>query len=440
MFTFVRKKLKGNFAHYQFNTSVQIVLVSLVGVIAAFLGVTSIAAQGAVLLFYLSPLWVLYLLPKSANYYWMHYIQHQFLENPRQEGVLLEVLLPKEIAKSPRAMELVFEATYLKPSVTTPFQIKWRGHVRPWWSFEVRSQAGKIHFYVWCWKRLRQRLENSIHAQYPGIQLIEVEDYAKDFKFISGQWEVTGNNYMLTKPAEHPIKTYYDFELNKDPKTEHKVDPFVTMLEMMANIKSGELWLQIIVQQARDSKTWKANIEAAVQKMYDDVSPVYAEMHDPEKMIKGNAMLRPMQYEYIKAMQRATTKSVFDVGIRVVYMDTPSGLKGAVLHNMLNMYKMVGSVKGDYFNWLAPDGDAYLTDFDWPWEDFRNMRQTYLKKKILEAYTLRSYFNPPIIDDAIMMNSEQLATIYHFPGEEAASLGIERLESKRGGPPPDLPV
>lgn len=440
MFPSIEKRVKDFFGKYQINTVIQVFVIAIVGTVLAFLCVPWITIQALALLVYTSPLWALLLVPKSVKYYWMHFVQHQFLEGPTPKPILLEVKLHKNIQKSPRAMELVFEAMYIKPSTTTDFQLKWRGNVRPWWSFEIVSDAGQIHFYIWAWKRTRSRLEHTIYAQYPDVQIVEVEDYAKKFHFDPHTMGVIGANFMYAKEDVHPIKTYYDFGLDKDPKTEYKVDPLVTILELIGNIKSGQVWIQIMLQQAVDDKSWRARVAAAIQSMYDDTSPEWPDPTDPEKSTKGSAILRPMQYEYIKAMQRATTKSAFDVGIRFVYVDKKETHSNAIGHNIMNMYKLVGSQGGEYYNLLGPDGDSYLSDFDWPWEDFRGMFATYKIKKLFTAYKARSYFHPPVIDNAIIMTSEQLATIYHFPGEEAQTLGIERVESTRGAPPVDLPV
>jgi hypothetical protein len=435
--TYIKKSI---FAEYQINTVFQIFILAIIGLVAMLIGIPYIAAQGFLVLLYTSPLWIMFLIPKSFWFYWLHYIQHKNIDGPSNKPMLVEVKLSKEMLKSPRAMELVFEALHIRPSMTTEFQKKWRGNVAPWWSFEIVSDAGKIHFYIWMLKRTRARVESAIYAHYPDVQLVEVEDYTKHAPFDPETMSVIGSNFTYYTSDVHPIKTYYDFGLDKDPKTEFKVDPLVSMLEIFGSIKTGHIWVQIIIQQAVDSAGWRKRVADAIQLMYDETSPEWADPSNPENVTKGSAILRPMQYEYIKAMQRATTKSAFDVGIRFIHFDDKKYFSGMVGHQIMNMYKFVGQQKGPYYNWIAPDGDSYLSDFDWPWEDFRGMFSSYKTKKLFTAYKARSYFAPPIIDDAFIMTSEQLATIYHFPGEEAQALGIERIESKRGGPPPDLPV
>ena len=38
------------------------------------------------------------------------------------------------------------------------------------------------------------------------------------------------------------------------------------------------------------------------------------------------------------------------------------------------------------------------------------------------------------------MNIEELATIYHFPGDIASTPTLSRVEAKKGEPPANLPV
>jgi len=59
---------------------------------------------------------------------------------------------------------------------------------------------------------------------------------------------------------------------------------------------------------------------------------------------------------------------------------------------------------------------------------------------------LRNYikrFTPyfPRPGGTFMMTTEELASLYHFPGQGAAPApGVPRIEAKRGGVPPELPV
>ena len=84
---------------------------------------------------------------------WMRYIRLDFIsKNP---GILLEVRIPKEIEKTPRSMELLMMALFETGSVEYS-ETYWEGKIRPWWSFEIASFGGEIHFYVWTQKFFRK--------------------------------------------------------------------------------------------------------------------------------------------------------------------------------------------------------------------------------------------------------------------------------------------
>jgi hypothetical protein len=388
------------------------------------------------LVVYSAPLWLAIKLPSIGWYYWHHYIVHQFLELPNQEPILLEIKIPKIISKSPRAMEEVFNMFHISPGTTTKFQTLWKGQIIPWFSFEIESREGEIHFYLWAWKRLLPRLESALFSQYPELELVPAVDYSKKFSY-SPNLATWGTDYRLKEPDEIPLKTYYDFELEKDPKIEFKVDPFVGILEGMAAVGPGEhMWLQIIFQKA--SASWKKDVALKIEEIYQQRTKTQ-KGKEPGEEITGYPILRHGDIDLIKSLERSTHKNAFQVGIRSVYVSTGK-FNTIHIQHMVNMFKPMSHDGLNTHNTLTLDGDTHLAGFDYPWEDFMDIRKTAKTKKMLEAYQNRSYFHPPYVGQPMILTTEELATIFHFPGEEATTLGIHRIESKRGGPPSNLPT
>jgi hypothetical protein len=58
----------------------------------------------------------------------------------------------------------------------------------------------------------------------------------------------------------------------------------------------------------------------------------------------------------------------------------------------------------------------------------------------LEAYKRRMFFYNPFIGTPFVLNSEELATIFHFPGQVAAAPNLYRVPSKKGQAPSNLPI
>ena len=66
------------------------------------------------------------------------------------------------------------------------------------------------------------------------------------------------------------------------------------------------------------------------------------------------------------------------------------------------------------------------------------------KRAIFRRYTRRDYaFFPrkPRWPSSFILNTEELASIFHFPGRRvAAAPFVKRIESKKGEAPLDLPL
>lgn len=418
-----------------------------VGAVHAAFGVFCVVAFawklawfGLLLLIYSSPLWVMWIAPKSIRFFWLHYVQHQFTSGPMTKGMLLEIRIPNDVPHSPKAMEFVYDALHFRPQMATKFLTHWRGHVRPWYSFEIVSMKNELKFYVWCWERLRPQVEAAFYAQYPTIQLIPVaEDYAETYiKKHGGPLKLNcwGNAMMLEKGDAYPIRTYFDYELDKDPKSEHKHDPFVTILEQLSSTAHDEvLWLQIMFQPEWTS-AWKKEVFKEIKKLYDKTRKPFKNAKGEEQ--PGYAQLKPMQYEVVRAMERSTTKLGFYVSIRGVTIF--EGKYNNMMTQTLNqLFRPIGSGGSEFFNFIKLDPIKHTSGFDYPWE-FREWRRPARVKKMLDAYVARSAFAPPHIEDPFILTSEELATVFHIPGAEAKALGIKRIDSFQKGPPPNLPV
>jgi len=74
---------------------------------------------------------------------------------------------------------------------------------------------------------------------------------------------------------------------------------------------------------------------------------------------------------------------------------------------------------------------------------FKKTRESIKKRRMLRAYQQRSYFYIPYRHNRrqfFVLNSEALATIFHFPGRVAETPTLSRIEAKRGEPPVNLPI
>src|SRR3989344_5830642 len=207
----------------------------------------------------LYPLWLPIFLITAFGLFWMRYIRTDFIQ--KSGSVLLEVRLPREIERTPRAMELFFAAIWEKGSVTYA-ETYWDGKLRPWFSFEMASFGGEVHFYVWCRRGWREVVESAIYAQYPEVELTEAEDYASKFAYDPDVHECFCTDWRYEPRNDaYQFRSYIDFELDADPKEEYKIDPFASVLEVLSSLKPEEqMWMQIIITQCSDQRRKKGTL------------------------------------------------------------------------------------------------------------------------------------------------------------------------------------
>ena len=144
------------------------------------------------------------------------------------------------------------------------------------------------------------------------------------------------------------------------------------------------------------------------------------------------------EQETVTALERSISKKAFDVGIRCMYItknelySPPFGVGGFV--GSFGQFGTEGS------NAIKPDGDKWHHSLGDPWKDFRNMRRNRFARIVLALYKRRAYFYTPYVGTPMVLNTEELATIYHFPGSVAQTPTLDRVASKKSQAPSNLPI
>ena len=227
---------------------------------------------------------------------WLTYIYSAHLRSI--DWVVLEIVPPKEVFKSPEAMEFVLNSLHAGDA-TNWFVKYWKGEVGQYFSLEIASTEGKVKFYVRFAKKFRKGFESQLYAQYPQAEIREVEDYTKNFKdyIKGGPISLFGYELALNKPDAYPIKSYVDFGLDRaigSLDEEQRIDPITPILETMGSIGKGEhIWMQFILQKdtkrheiknkdkytgkeiIEKGKSWKDKGKEEIDKLRNELNPVY---------------------------------------------------------------------------------------------------------------------------------------------------------------------
>lgn len=397
-------------------------------------------------------------------YYLWNMLFHKYVKTKNAEFVAnyawitLEVKIPRDVSKSPAAMEVVLEAFYQGGGLGTWFDKFWKGNMLSWFSLEIASIGGQIYFFIRTHKKFKNIIESHIYAQYPNIEIHEVQDYTKRIKFDTKTHNLTGTHFVLTGKDYLPVKTYVDYGL-EGGKEETKIDPMTPMLEFMGSLRPGEeVWYQILLRSDKFIK-WKDDARKAVADMMKRTDK------SDEAKTFTDGKLTQGEKETIKVIEKSITKNGFEVFIRALYLAEKDKFDGSRGVAFMNMMKSFGSPA---FNGFAPQDD---TSFAFPWQDNKKgdkiakkkswMFKTFVRRTFGEymgpfdsfsvSYEIQTrvdkllrhgikYRDVKAGKSSFILNTEELATLYHFPGQVAATPAFKRISSTKAEAPLNLPI
>jgi hypothetical protein len=402
----------------------------------------SLALQMA---FFLAPVWLPPLILGGAWRLWVDLRRSEFIA--RQEHILLEIKPPRSIEKTPLAMEAVLSGLHHSPGEGTWYKRFIDGSVRPWWSLEIVSLGGEVHFFIWTRRGYRRQIESQVYAQYPGAQVTEVPDYTRMLSAAPEEWSIWGCEFLKTNPVDAvPIKTYIEYGLDKTQKEPEQIDPLANLVEFMGSMKKGEyLWLQLVIRvhkgekynKLKDGKTytWQHQAQEFITEVRKKTREPYI---DPATGEERPGFPNPTkgQMELIAAVERNISKLSFDTGIRGIYISTPEAFDGIAIGGLTGIFKQFHS---EGWSGFRPNGG--MTQFDdYPWEVGISTLKTIIRRGLIDAYRRRQFFHEPHVCDYTVMSTEELATLFHVPSRAVEAPALERIPSSTGEAPPNLPV
>lgn len=269
--------------------------------------------------------------------FWKMYVNQRY--NNSLNWLMLEIKLPREINKSPVAMEIALNSFLQGGGVSVWWNREFEGKLPTHFSLEIASLEGTVHFYIRAEKKFRNLIEANFYSQYPGIEISEVDDYTKKLRYEhhkpdqAATWGIryktseTWNPYPDIKndkgeakykmPADFlPIKTYVDYGLDKDPKEEFKNDPITPLIEFLGSLGKGEYaWYQVMLQDSEgpfnNKKFPKTYIDPMTHKHINlaEMADMYKDsIRKKIKFKKGDTA----KDKYGEVEQRVTKKEVKD--------------------------------------------------------------------------------------------------------------------------------
>lgn len=263
--------------------------------------------------------------------------------------------------------------------------------------------------------------------------------------------DLWGTEYAKSQPDAVPIKTYIDWGLDKDPdKPEKQVDPLTNILEFLASIKPDEhVWIQIVMK-ARKKDEWygfyksadkyKEGGKEAVEKIFKEAvgraqSRVQDEQQKQAAAGRGVQLLSTPEKDRIEAIERNFNKLVFECGFRGMYIVKKGSFDLSKVNNLVRLWDPFRASEYNAINVARG-----MSIFDYPWQDWNDIRRRMIRKRMFFWYKHRAYFYVPYDQVPVMMTTEELASIWHFPSSAVKTPGLVRVASRVGEAPPNLPT
>ena len=388
---------------------------------------------------------------------------------------MLEITPPKEVLTPLKAMEDVFGVVWSSLVDVANFREIWfEGELdnTPYWmSWEIVSIEGHIHFFARVMSSHRQAVEAALYSYYPDLEIQEVPDYARNVpqNIPNEEWNLYGEEFNYTNKPVFPIKTYEKFfepQGERISAEEKRIDPINSLLESLSRLGQGEqYWIQFITAGVTDhdapflkgeaekaiskiakrpeKKATKTFIQEAMDQMtLLTVGPTKEQVEGKASRVKIDSetgeremLLTPGERELLTEIENKTRKAIFRTTMRGMYIARKENWKPA---NRILLRSYMGHFSTNTSRLREDVGTKTKVHYL-----FRKRRVFFRARRMMRNAILRfpPYF-PDRVKGGALLSVEELATLIHFPVKitSLAFPTVERVEHRKGGPPPNLPT
>lgn len=288
-------------------------------------------------------------------------------------------------------------------------------------SFEIVGVDGFIHFYVAVPVALVDVVKQAVVSAYPSARLEEVPEH-NIFNRVGKISSTLGGELTLKEDYAYPIATYQDI----------KRDPMQSVLNSLSTLdKEDGAAIQILIRPADPGWSKRASSVASKKRKGEQkrggaeltfwwVSQVFGALFKPPEdksgdSDKGSSDRSSTESSLIDSIDNKTRHPGFDTVIRVVTSSNMSQKSESVLRNVVASFALFDAAGRNGFKYVpAQDIESFAT-----------------------SYILR--FFPPTHSKNVL-NSVELATLFHFPQQEDIPTSqLTRQGSKQVDGPRNMP-
>lgn len=314
------------------------------------------------------------------------YMFFQWYKNKDKEKYSLDfvsllVALPKDNEIKIDAAEQMFASLHSLYRTGWFSFMKAQDHI----GFEIVALKEEIKFYINVPRSLRDLVEKQIHGAYPGARIEEHDEV----NIFSEHGKVTFAALHLKHADYFPLKTYKDLP----------TDGLSLITSAMSKLSDGEgAILQILIRPEGDG--WQKRGSSYV-------SNVKKKEADPEKASYRND---PKQLE---SVDNKTSRPGFRTSIRIVVSSPQENAAQSHLNNIVSAFAQFSS-------------------------SFNSFTKSRIWVKQLFMIDLIYRYMPMFGRGSFILNSEELATVFHLPNKTVETHHIYWLNAKSAPAPESI--
>jgi len=302
-------------------------------------------------------------------------------------------------------------------TVKSGFKTKFYGQRH--FAFEIIGSQGFVYFYAAVPVVLVEVVKQAVVSAYPSARLDEVSEH-NIFSQLGKMPGTTGGELILKKSFAYPIATYQEIKrdgmqaLLNALSTLNKEDGVAIQILMRpANEKWRSHSHQVADNSRNGEKHTKGGVAASWAKSFG--MAVLKPPEDHKEGEKKKKELSNVEQATLDAIDDKTRQAGYETLIRIVISSNISQRAQAILNNIVASFSVYDSPGKNGFKFVpSKDIDKLATD-----------------------YILRIF---PQDNKHMVLNSTELATIFHFPDQKNIPTSqLARQASKQVDGPRDIP-
>src|SRR3989344_6070122 len=302
------------------------------------------------------------------------------------DHVLLQVAVPRDNETKIDAAEQMFASLHSIGHSGFWSFLKPEEHI----SFEIVAKREDIRFYISVQRKLMDLIEKQIHGAYPGADIHIVDEYSiftPTGKVAFAALKLKNSDYM-------PIRVYRDLP----------TDPLSSITSVLAKMSEGEgAVVQIIISPAGGKWRSKGRSYISLAKK-NEANPEKASFKVDPKMLE--------------AIEQKTSKPGFNAVVRLVVSAQDAESARMHLENLESAFHQFTSDHNHFSKVKLPLKKLFMLDF---------------------IYRYFPVLNLPFFPQYSVLNSDELATIFHLPNKSVETAHIFWLNAKRAPAPAQIP-